>query len=155
MGALGRPTRDQVFLKNWDNLPQPIIAAPGHLEARPIGLYQTPNTDAAMGQNSQPVHYLGLNPEIAKAYTIVPTNQGQRGGIASRQVMMMDPRNSPSRSQFSEGYTIPIQEFGAQILWQTPSAQHTAGKVLTQPSTKLASPFTTSSPIPTRMPWDV
>ena len=152
--ALGKSTRDQVFLDD-SGVPstnvQPFIAS----DHRGLITYPLPNVDASLGSKGIPNFYIPINPEIAKAYVINPTNQGQRGGVAARQSMMNDPRNSPSRSQKSEGYTVPIQQFGAQITWETPSGQHTAGKLPTQPSTKLASPFSTSSPIATRMPWDV
>jgi hypothetical protein len=152
--ALGRPTRDQVFLDRFDNLPNPTIMV-GSVEHRNNGEYPLPNVDASLAIHGSAAYYIPLNPELWKSYVAVPTNQGQRGGIASRQTMMFDPRNSPSRSQMSEGYTIPIQQFGAQILWETPSGQHTAGQNARQPSTKFASPFSTTQPIPTRMPWDL
>lgn len=150
--ALGKSTRDQVSLDDSG------VTENRGVVTREIGfipMAPTPNMDAALGSHGVPNFYARINPEIAKSYVINPTNQGQRGGVASRQVMMNDPRNSPSRSQKSEGYTIPIQLFTSQILWETPSGQHTAGKLPSQPSTKLASPFSTSNPIPTRMPWDL
>lgn len=154
--ALGKPTRDQVFLDD-SGVPLRTFVGPttSETENRPFQGYPTPNGDASMSSYGVPVYYIPLNAEIAKSYVISPTDQGQRGGIASRQTMMKDPRNTPSRSQFNEGYTIPVQQFGAQILWETPSGQHTAGQLPRQPSTKLASPFTTSDPIHTRMPWDL
>lgn len=152
--ALGRPTADQAMLTTEDGVVQ-REQLPTNVEHRPFPGYPTPNADAGMAAFGVPIYYGQINLSIAKSYTIHPTNQGQRGGIAARQVMMNEPRNSPSRSQFNEGYTIPVQQFGAQLTWDTPSGQHTAGKHLTQPSTKLASPFATAVPMRTRMPWDL
>lgn len=152
--ALGKPTPDQKFSETF-GVVAPLTAPQQTYEVRSVQGYPNPNTDASMSAQGIPNYYVPLNIEIAKSYVIHPTNQGQRGGIAARQVMMNDPRNSPSRSQFNEGYTIPIQQYGAQITWETPSAQNTAGKLPTQPSMKLASPFTSAAPIPTRMPWDL
>jgi hypothetical protein len=151
--ALGKPNPNERMLQDGAELisrPQ----EPTSTEQRPFQ-YPMPNADASMAAFGIPVYYGALNLSIAKSYTIHPTNQGQRGGIASRQAMMFDPRNSPSRSQFNEGYTVPIQQYGATLLWDTPSGQHTAGKRQVQPSTKLASPFSTNVPIKTRMPWDL
>lgn len=152
--ALGKPTPDQKFSQTF-GVVAPLLAPSTNAEVQQLAGYPQPNVDASMASHGVPVYYVPLNLSIAKSYVINPTDQGQRGGIASRQVMMKDPRNSPARSQMSEGYTIPLQQFGAQLLWETPSGQHTAGKHLTQPSTKLASPFGTSVPITTRMPWDL
>lgn len=148
--ALGNPSRDQVFLRTFGT-PQPITNSPfSDMERNAYD--PTPNQDASVNTHGTPVTYIPLNPEIAKAYVIHPTNQGQRAAIAQRETMMFQPRNSPSRSQFSQGYTNPIQEFEASLLWDTPSGQHTAGKRQSQPSMKFVGPTT---PIVTRMPWDL
>jgi hypothetical protein len=92
-------------------------------------------------------------PEVAKANFLAPSNQGHRAALDSRQSMMYDPRNNPSRSQMSEGYTQPIQQFAASNTWQI-AGQTSVGQRAKQPSTKFVSPFS-SLPIPTRMPWDL
>lgn len=98
-------------------------------------------------------NYSRLNPSIAKAYFIAPTNQGQRAGKASRQSLMYDPRNSPSRSQFMQGYTPPLQVFASSNTWQIAGAT-SKGTRAKQPSLKFVSPFG-RNPIPVRMPWDL
>src|SRR4051812_24625216 len=99
--ALGSPQRDGIHLDD-DGVTENRGIVTSHLGYIPNA--PTPNTDAALGSHGVPNFYAAINPEIAKSYIINPTNQGQRAGIASRQVMMNDPRNSPSRSQKSEGY---------------------------------------------------
>jgi hypothetical protein len=99
--------------------------------------------------------YGGFVPEIAKANFIAPTNQGHRAAIDSRESMMYNPRNSPSRSQFSEGYTEAIQVFAASNTWQLAGPQDVNNGVRPkQPNQKFVSPFS-SLPIPVRMPWDL
>jgi len=97
--------------------------------------------------------YGQIVPEVAKANFINPSNQGHRAAIDNRQTMMYDPRNSPSRSQFSEGYTQAIQVFASSNTWQI-AGQTSKGTRASQPSTKFVSPFS-SLPIPIRMPWDL
>lgn len=99
--------------------------------------------------------YGRLSVEVAKANFLAPTNQGHRAAISSRGSMMYDPRNNPSRSQFQEGYTAPLQLFAASNTYNTPNgATVKSGIRAQQPSTKFVSPFSTL-PIPTRMPWDL
>lgn len=99
--------------------------------------------------------YGGMSVEVAKANFIAPTTQGHRAAIASRGSMMYDPRNSPSRSQFQEGYTAPIQMFAASNTYNTPNGPTVqSGQRAKQPSTKFVSPFS-NLPIPVRMPWDL
>lgn len=154
--ALGKSSIDQIRLSSTPD--EGVVVReqlPTNVENRPFQGYPTPNGDASMASFGIPVYYGAINPEIAKSYVIHPTNQGQRGAIVARQSLMIEPRNNPSRSQFNEGYTLPIQQYSAVLTWDTPSGQHTAGKHLNQPSTKLASPFGTAVPIRTRMPWDL
>lgn len=99
--------------------------------------------------------YSRLSVEVAKANFIAPSNQGHRAAMASRRSMMYDPRNSPDRSQFQEGYTAPIQQFASSNTYNTPNgATVQSGNRARQPSTKFVSPFS-YLPIPTRMPWDL
>jgi hypothetical protein len=98
--------------------------------------------------------YSSFVPEVAKANFIAPSNQGHRAALDSRQSMMYDPRNSPSRSQFSEGYTQAIQVFAASNTWQLTGPVDSPGTRAKQPNQKFVSPFS-SLPIPTRMPWDL
>lgn len=79
--------------------------------------------------------------------------QGARLHRNGFQTMFYQPRNNPSRSQISEGYTQPMQVFASSNTWNTVQSQTTVGKPNAQPSVKLASPF--HLPIPTRMPWDL
>lgn len=98
--------------------------------------------------------YASFVPEVAKANFIAPSNQGHRGALNSRQSLMFDPRNSPSRSQFSEGYTAPIQVFAASNTWQLAGPVDSPGTRAKQPNQKFVSPFS-SLPIPVKMPWDL
>ena len=91
-----------------------------------------------------------LNEKIANALYHFPVNQAFRASVAQRQVMFNDPRNTPSRSQFSEGYTSPFQYFAASNTWQTPSGQNSKGRRASQPSIKFAGPRYL---IPTTVPW--
>lgn len=100
------------------------------------------------------IFYGSFVPEVAKANFIAPSNQGHRAAIDNRQSLMYDPRNSPSRSQFSEGYTEAIQQFASTNTWNTPTGTTSKGTRAKQPSTKFVSPFA-SLPIPVRMPWDL
>lgn len=150
--ALGKRGIDQMGLNTTVGIIVPLQPTVDK-DRMPSGVQ--PNVDASMNSFGIPVFYGNINPEIAKSYYIHPTSQGQRAAVASRQSMMFDARNSPSRSQKNEGYTLPIQQYGAQITWATPSGQNTAGKRQSQPSIKQASPFSTAVPIPTRMPWDL
>lgn len=152
--ALGYSGRDQAFLQTFGTPPPTIAPNVGFTGMGYTSMDPHPNQNAANAALGVPLYYIGINPELYKSYVGVPTNQGQRGGIAARQSMMFDPRNSPSRSQKSEGYTIPVQTFRSTNPWQTPTNQNTAAAVRSQPSTKFASPFSTD-PIPTRMPWDL
>lgn len=92
--------------------------------------------------------------EIAKANFLSPSVQGHTAALASRQSLMFDPRNSPSRSQFSEGYTQPLQVFAASNTWQLAGPTDSPGTRAKQPNQKFVSPFS-SLPIPVRMPWDI
>ena len=99
--------------------------------------------------------YAGFVPEVAKANYLAPSNQGFRGRVAYNATWMDTPRNTPSRSQFLEGYTQAIQAFAASNTWNTPNGSSVvSGKRASQPSTKFVSPFS-SLPIPTSMPWDL
>jgi len=152
--ALSDKQAQKEYLDSYGR-PAPVVSpVVGHVGMNYLPAVPSPNMDAGLASRGVPNFYIPMNIEIAKAYVVNPTNQGQRGGIAARQTMMMDPRNSPSRSQFSEGYTIPIQQFTSNNTWQTPSGQNTAGVPQRQPSTKFVSPFS-APPIPTRMPWDL
>lgn len=90
-----------------------------------------------------------INPLINRAL-YGPFNQAFRASQAQRAVMFNDPRNSPSRSQFSEGYTSPFQYFAASNTWQTPAGQSSRGRRASQPSIKFAGPRVL---IQTAMPW--
>jgi hypothetical protein len=98
--------------------------------------------------------YATYNPEIWKPNDDV-TNQGHRALQAQRGSLFANPKNNPARMQFSEGYTMPLQQFMTTNTYNTPSGQTSKGKRATQPSQKLVSPFTTAVPLPTRMPWDL
>ncbi len=150
--ALGA-TRDQAFLRSFGAPPPTIRPDAGEST---LGHASLPYEDRVLATHGQTpsINYIGVNPEIAKSYVINPTNQGQRAAIASRQSMMYDPRDNPSRSQMSQGYTDPAQEFVATNTWQTPSGLSSKGERQRQPSTKEVSPFG-RVPIPTRMPWDL
>lgn len=98
--------------------------------------------------------YAGMNSLIDRALNQFPINAAFRASQLQRQnpgsVMMIDPRDNPSRSQFSQGYTAPFQYFAGSNTWQTPAGQESRGRRASQPSTKFASPKAT---IPTQMPW--
>ena len=147
------PTRDQIFLGSFGTPPATIAVDPANAH---LGRVSTPypNMAASAASNNIPGIYMSFTPEMWKDRVAVPTNQGQRGGIAARQSMMYDPRNSPARSQMVQSYTSPIQTFASSNTWQVASGQSSKGTRQRQPSTKLVSPFE-SLPIPTRMPWDV
>ncbi len=149
-----RGTRDQAFLRSFGTPPPTIRPDVGADSLSHVGL----NYEQRMRAVHQQTHsqdYIGTNAEIAKAYVIAPTNQGQRGGVAARMSMMYDPRNSPSRSQFMNGYTDPIQVFASRQPWVgAEGAQVKSGRRLKQPNSKAVSAFS-SAPIPTRMPWDL
>jgi hypothetical protein len=139
------------------NLPGPTPGTKGG-----TGVAHTGGTGAKVAQPPMQIDYGALGsaifyggfvPEIAKANFIAPSNQGHRAAIDSRQSLMYDPRNSPSRSQFSEGYTQAIQVFAASNTWQI-AGETSKGTRAKQPSTKFVSPFA-SLPIPVRMPWDL
>ncbi len=98
--------------------------------------------------------YGSFVPEVAKANFIAPSSQGHVAALQSRQSMMRMPRNNPSRSQFSEGYTQPIQVFAASNTWQLTGPTDSPGTRAKQPNQKFVSPFS-SLPIPVRMPWDL
>lgn len=152
--------KDQTFLNSFGRL-YPILSEDVQIALRDDGTLgrvnaRPPNIAASMQSASHDMRgYINLNPEIWKAYVAIPTNQGARGGRAARASMMYDPRNSPSRSQFQEGYTAPIQTFQSNNTWQTPTGSEPSGGLrMRQPSLKAVSPFV-SAPIPTRMPWDL
>jgi hypothetical protein len=148
------PTRDQVFLRSFGT-PPPTIRPDAGTQSMGRSNGTNPNIDASgSGLFANIRTYMGMNPQIAKGYVINPTDQGQRAAMSQRASMMYDPRNSPSRSQFSEGYTAPIQRFAVSNTWNTPSGLSGKADRARQPSTKLVSPYS-SLPIPTRMPWDL
>ncbi len=143
-------TRDETFTRSYGS-PPPTIS-----ENRVVNPY--PKQDiakmTALAAQGVPNYYAPINVEIAKSYYIHPTNQGQRAAVAQRQSMMIDPRNNPSRSQFLQGYTNPIQVLSAGNTWNGDSGLSSKGQRTRQPSTKAVSPFA-SVPIPVRMPWDL
>lgn len=100
--------------------------------------------------------YAGFVPEIAKANLINPSNQGHRALADIKSGYFGVIGNAkPSRSQFSEGYTQPIQVFAASNTWQLAGPNDNNNGVRPkQPNQKYVSPFS-SLPIPTRMPWDL
>ena len=152
--------RDQTFLDSFGRT-SPILAKDTESLLKGnagLGRAMQPSPGVASSLQSASHNmgmYIAINPEIWKSYVAAPTNQGQRAAIAARQSMMYDPRNSPSRSQFSQGYTAPIQSFKSNNTWQTPTGSEPSGGLRQrQPSLKAVSPFV-SAPIPTRMPWDL
>lgn len=112
-----------------------------------------PVTNPPYGALEATARYAPFTVEVAKANFIHPTTQGRRASLASRQTQMYDPRNSPSRSQFSERYTDALQVFASSNTWQI-AGQTSKGTRAKQPSIKFVSPFS-SMPIPIRMPWDL
>jgi hypothetical protein len=150
----GVGTRDEAFLETFGSPPPIISDDVGHSGDLGRAIVTNPNVIASEAAMGVPNYYIPINPSIWKSYVAVPTNQGQRGGIAARQSMMFDPRNSPSRSQFVQAYTDPVQSFAAGNTWQTPSGLSSKGNRGNQPSIRKVSPFSTV-PIPTRMPWDL
>lgn len=102
--------------------------------------------------------YAGMNDLIGRALNQFPINAAARAFGLQRAIaqspigptMANDPRNTPSRSQYSQGYTAPFQYFASSNTWQTPSGQQSRGRRAVQPSTKFAGP---RAPIPTAMPW--
>lgn len=99
--------------------------------------------------------YAGLNSLIDRALNQFPINAAARAARLQRgnpgiSVDSIDPRDNPSRSQFSQGYTAPFQYFASSNTWQTPSGQTSRGRRARQPSTKLAGP---QAVIPVQMPW--
>lgn len=103
--------------------------------------------------------YAGLNSLIDRALNQFPINAAYRASVAQRQIaqtpandgqMSNGARNSPSRSQYSEGYTPPFQYFASSNTWQTPAGRESRGRRAVQPSTKFASP---RASIPTQVPW--
>lgn len=147
-------TRDQAFLATFGT-PPPTIRPDAGMQSFLDNPGMNYGEQLAASHTYVPsTAYIGTNVEIAKSYVIHPTNQGQRAAIASRQSMMYDPRNSPSRSQFSQGYTDPAQEFASANTWNSPAGLSSRGQRMRQPNLKAVSPFS-RLPIPTRMPWDV
>lgn len=99
--------------------------------------------------------YAGFVPEVAKANYLNPSNQGKRAlGIQEANYTPAGANHNPSRSQFSEGYTDPIQMFAASNTWQLAGPTDSPGSRAKQPSQKFVSPFS-SLPIPVKMPWDL
>uniref|UniRef100_A0A6M3LRE4 Uncharacterized protein n=1 Tax=viral metagenome TaxID=1070528 RepID=A0A6M3LRE4_9ZZZZ len=99
-------------------------------------------------------YYAGFVPEIAKANYLNPSNQGARAqGSFNAARQSACTSNSPSRSQFMEGYTQALQAFAASNTWQI-AGQTSVGTRARQPSTKFVSPFS-NLPIPVAMPWDL
>ena len=151
MGVLVNSTRDQVFLRSFGSLPPTINPDAGISSLGRIG---APNPNVVASNAGAASRDNRLSEEIAKSYRVYPTDQGQRGAIAARQVMMIGPRDNPSRSQYSEGYTDPIQVFASSNVWNTQAGLSSKGTRASQPSTRFVSPFS-NLPIPTRMPWDL
>lgn len=143
-------TRDETFLQSYGS-PPPTIHA-GYID--PYARQTQLDKATAIAAQGVPNTYIPINASIAKSYVINPTNQGQRAAVAQRGSMMFDPRNSPSRSQFLQGYTNPVQLFTASNTWNADSGLSSKGQRTRQPSTKAVSPFA-SVPIPVRMPWDL
>lgn len=116
----------------------------------------TPQPDVTINYGTQNYgYYAGIVPEVAKANLLAPSNQGRK--MQNSFVAAMTPESanhSPSRSQFSEGYTDALQVFAASNTWQLAGPVDSPGSRAKQPSTKFVSPFS-SLPIPTRMPWDL
>lgn len=81
----------------------------------------------------------------------LPASQPRILANAQRKTMFTPVSNNPSRSQFSQGYTDPIQMFAASNSWQAPAGQMVAGEVPRQPSLQFASPGNLS--IPTKMDY--
>lgn len=99
--------------------------------------------------------YAGFVPEIAKANNLNPSNQGHRLlGVQEANYTPMGASHSPSRSQFSEGYTDAIQVFASSNTWQLAGPVDSPGTRAKQPNQKFVSPFS-SLPIPVKMPWDI
>ena len=121
---------------------------------KPLTIAQ-PTAIPDYGTSGQAVFYArsGVT-EVAKANFVAPTTQGHRAAIANRSTLSYEPNNSPSRSQFSEGYTIPLQIFAASNTWQLAGPNDSPGTRAKQPNQKFVSPFS-SMPIPVRMPWDI
>ena len=116
------------------------------------GVNPQPNIDPGYGTGLN-AFYATFVPEIAKANFVNPSNQGRLAEENIRSgYMPAKGVNTPSRSQFSEGYTAAIQVFSAPDL--RAAGGTSTGKRASQPSTKFVSPFS-SLPIPTRMPWDL
>ena len=140
------------------NLPGPTPGTKGGTGVAPIGgvaaKVAQPPMQIDYGTLGAAQFYGGFVPEVAKANFIAPSNQGHRAAIDNRQSLMYDPRNSPSRSQFVEGYTQAIQVFASNNTWNTTTGDTSKGTRAKQPSTKFVSPFA-SLPIPVRMPWDL
>ncbi len=97
-------------------------------------------------------YYSKLNSLIWRAIYQFPINAAYRASIRQREVMFIDPRDNPSRSQKVEGYTQPFQVFASSNVWQTPSGQQSRGRRQRIPSLKYIGPRAT---IPTAMPWDL
>lgn len=115
--------------------------------------------DSVMHPTFNMFDYAGLNSLIGRAigpYSGV--NAAYRASQAQRAIaqnptnghMANGARNSPSRSQYSEGYTPPFQYFASSNSWQTPAGRESRGRRARQPSTKFASP---KALIPTQVPW--
>ena len=96
--------------------------------------------------------YSGMNTVYFKTEHYFPAQQPRKLAVAQRRIMMTPPSNNPSRSQFSQGYTDPIQMFAASNSWQSPSGQKaTATRKMSQPSLQFAGPGNMT--IPTAMPF--
>lgn len=151
------PTRDQQFLSTFGS-PPPTLASDRPLPAGEVDKLVAPGLDPhyllAYAARGTAKFFTRFNVEFQKSYVIAPTNQGQRGGIASRASMMYDPRRTPARMQYQQGYTAPIQLFASSNMWNSASGSDSKGYRMKQPSLKAVSPFA-YLPIPTRMPWDL
>ena len=76
-----------------------------------------------------------------------PFNAAARASAAQKRVAFFDPRNSPSRMQFCQGYTQPYQVFAASNTWQTPTGQDSVARRAYQPSAKLPGLGSTTVPV--------
>lgn len=147
-------TRDQAFTRTFGDPPpviRPDAGVPQFLDNPGMSYAQQV---AASHTYTPALAYMPINLSIQKSRVIHPTNQSQRAAVASRQVMMDDPRDVPSRSQKVEAYTSPAQLFAATNTWNDQRGTSSRGTRQKQPSLKTVSPFS-RLPIPVRMPWDL
>ena len=153
---IGAGTRDQVFLQSFGSPPRTVAVDQRAVVGGISRAVNQPSIHDAIYQQgfSYPFYTQGMDPSIWKANFDV-TAQGRRASNAARSAMLIDPRDNPSRSQFVEGYTRPMQLFASANTWQIPVGKESSGNRLRQPSLKVVSPFSASAPIVTKMPWDL